>query len=69
MNDRERVQAIVDLLSSLIIRHSGMLASEQHNPRPDADASDEYMKENARWIKELRDIRERLENLVTGVVV
>jgi len=64
----ERTIAVIDLLSSLILSHSGMLASEQYNPRQDADASDGYMAENRMWIKELRDIRQRFENLVTGVV-
>jgi hypothetical protein len=64
----ERIQKAVDLLSSLILTHSRMLASEQHNALPNQDSSDEYMTERARWIKELRAIRERLETLVTGVV-
>jgi hypothetical protein len=48
--------------------HHRLLASEQHCPRPDADQSDEYIEENKRWVTELRDIRHRFENLVTGVV-
>jgi len=64
----ERCQQVTDLLSSLIMYHAKLLASEQYCPRPDADQSDDYMAENKRWIKELRDIRQRFENLVTGVV-
>jgi hypothetical protein len=64
----ERTQAVIDLLSSLIMSHNGMLASEQYNPRQDADASDDYIAENKKFVTELRDIRQRFENLVTGVV-
>lgn len=64
----ERILAVLNNLTSLIVSHSRMLASEQYAPTRTADESDDYMKENEKWIKELRDIRERFENLVTGVV-
>jgi len=64
----ERVVAIVDNLSSLIRSHAGMLASEQYMPSVDADTSDDRMREHTHWVKELREIRERFENLVTGTV-
>jgi len=64
----ERIDAVIDNLSSLIRSHSRMLAGEQYQPGADADASDDRIKEDARWVKELRDIRERFENLVTGVI-
>jgi hypothetical protein len=68
MSDREKAQAAIDILSWLILSNGHALGAEQHNPRADADASDEYMRDRARTMKELRDIRERLENLYTGVV-
>lgn len=68
MNNREKAQAAVDILSDLILRNGRELGSEQHMPRVDPDASDDFMKESARVVKELRSIRERLENLITGVV-
>ena len=65
---REEAKRAVDILSGLILSNGRMLGSEQHNPRPNADASDDYMAERTRVMKELRDIRERLENLITGHV-
>lgn len=64
----ERIKAVVDNLSSLICHHAGLTAAEQYSPRPDADASDDYIKAHKEWVKELRDIRERFENLVTGIL-
>jgi hypothetical protein len=68
MQPDPRVTAVIDNLSSLIVSNSRLLASEQYNPRLAADESDDYMKERMQWIADLRDIRERFENLVTGVV-
>ena len=64
----ERAQTVIDLLSNMILSHAGMLASEQYSPSRTVDESEEYMTENKMWVKELRDIRQRFENLVTGVV-
>ena len=63
----ERVQNVIDSLSSLIVSHARMTASEQYNPRAYADTSDELIRENQRWVAELRDIRQRFENLATGI--
>lgn len=68
MSPKERAALAIDLLSSLILSNAGMLAREQHAPGPTPDRSDDLMAEHAHWVKELRDIRERLENLVTGCV-
>ncbi len=64
----ERVTAVIENLSSLIVAHGGMLASEQYCPKIDADESDEFIKERQKWVRELRDIRRRFEDLVTGIV-
>jgi hypothetical protein len=45
-----------------------LTASEQYSPRQNPDQSDEIIKENLQWVKELRDIRMRFENLVTGIL-
>ena len=63
---REEAKRAVDILSGLILSNGRMLGAEQHNPRADVDASEEFMMDRTRIIKELRDIRERLENLITG---
>ena len=62
----EEAKRAVDILSGLILSNARMLGAEQHNPRADVDASEEFMMDRTRIIKELRDIRERLENLITG---
>jgi hypothetical protein len=67
MND-ERVKSVIDNLSSLIVSHAGMTASEQYNPVRTADLSDDHITAHKEWVKELRDIRERFENLVTGIL-
>ncbi len=64
-----RIQIVIDNLSSLIVSHAGMTASEQYNPGRDPDASDDYIKASQAWVRELRAIRERFENLVTGMIV
>lgn len=63
----ERIVAVIDNLSSLIVHHAGLTAREQYSPGMDADASDERIEHHKRWVKELREIRERFENLVTGL--
>ncbi len=63
-----RIQTVIDTLSSLIVSHARMLASEQYAPGQDVDRSDDLMKAEAEWVKELRAIRERFENLVTGMI-
>lgn len=68
LSHKDKAQLIIDLLSNLIVSHCGMMASEQYSPNPDADRSDDIIKERREWVKELRHIRERFETLVTGVV-
>jgi len=63
-----RITAVIDNLSSLIVDYARRTASEQYAPSRDPDGSDEVIKENLAWVKELRDIRQRFENLVTGVL-
>lgn len=64
----ERIAAVIDNLSSLILQHAGLTAREQYCPGADADGSDEAIKTHQAWVKELRDIRQRFENLVTGII-
>ena len=64
----DRITAVIDDLSSLILDHAGLMAHEQYAPRADADQSDEAIAAHAEWVKELRDIRQRFENLVTGIL-
>ena len=45
-----------------------MTAAEQYSPGPMSDESDEYIAEHKKWVKELREIREKFENLVTGII-
>ncbi len=67
MND-ERIQAVINNLSSLILQHSRLVASEQYCPSPNVDGSDEAIAEHKKWVGELREIRRRFENLVTGII-
>lgn len=64
----ERVTAVINNLSSLIIQHAHMVAQEQYAPSRTADASDEVIAEHKKWVDELRNIRQRFENLVTGII-
>jgi len=64
----QRIEAVVNNLSSLILDHAKLMASEQHAPSRTSDSSDEYIAEHKKWVKELREIRARFEDLVTGVV-
>jgi hypothetical protein len=68
MRDDERVKTVINNLSSLIIHHAGLTASEQYHPRNNPDESDEHIKAHTHWVTELRSIRERFENLVTGII-
>lgn len=63
-----RITAVIDNLSSLIVHHAGLTAAEQYAPSRNADDSDDYVKAHQEWVKELRVIRQRFENLVTGVL-
>lgn len=63
-----RIEAVIDNLSSLIRMHAGLTAQEQYHPGPDADRSDDLINEHKRWVKELREIRQRFEDLVTGMI-
>lgn len=63
-----RVTAVLNNLTDLIVSHAGMTAREQYSPSVDVDSSDESIKYHQNWVKELRDIRERFENLVTGIL-
>lgn len=63
-----RITAVIENLSSLIVHHAGLTATEQYRPRGNPDESDDYIKDHERWVRELRDIRQRFENLVTGIL-
>lgn len=68
MGKDERIIMVIDNLSSLILFHAGLTASEQYMPNQNADASDDTIKQHKEWVTELRAIRERFENLVTGII-
>lgn len=63
----ERIKAVIDNLSSLIVSHAGMTAREQYAPSRSSDASDEYIDEHKDWVRKLRHLREEFEDLVTGL--
>jgi hypothetical protein len=64
----ERITAVIDNLSSLILSNARLVASEQYSPGPSPDDSDEKIRERSKWVTELRAIRERFENLITGML-
>ena len=64
----ERITKVIDNLSSLILSHAGLTAREQYSPSRTPDASDEFITEHKEWVRELRDIRKRFEDLVTGII-
>ena len=63
-----RITAVLENLSGLIVHHAGLMASEQYVSSSNADRSDDVIKQHREWVKELRAIRERFENLVTGMI-
>ena len=59
---------VLNGLTELIIQHSGMTAAEQYMPSRTADQMDEYVESHKKWVVELREIRRRFENLITGII-
>ena len=68
MNRREAIENVVSGLSFLILNHSTCVAREQYTPDMDPDKSDNVIKENKEFVSELRKLRDRFEDLVTGVL-
>lgn len=64
----ERIDAVINNLSSLILSHSRMTAVEQYCPGADVDRSEDVQAEHKEWVTELRRIRTEFENLVTGII-
>ena len=64
----DRIDTVLSGLTSLIVNHANMTAREQYCPGADADGSDDRIRYHKEWVTELRSIRERFENLVTGLI-
>lgn len=62
----ENQRQIIECLGEEIFTQSFQCASEQYAPRREADAMDEYIQQRQANVKELRRIREVLEDLFTG---
>jgi hypothetical protein len=62
-------QVIINSISEEI--HSCMLAakSEQYHPSADADKMDMIIRDNLEKVKKLREIRDNLEVIFTGVIL
>jgi hypothetical protein len=69
VKDREQVMAVINLLTDLLLSKGRALGAEQYHPVLGPDESDEMMREHERVVKELREIRLRLENLYMGTEV
>ena len=67
MTDMERILAVLGHMDVFIIRASLMVASEQYAPGPSPDESDEKIKKKE-FVRGMREIRERFENLMTGII-
>lgn len=62
-----RVKVIIDNMSDIIIHHGGLLAAEVYAPRHDVDQSDDIVKYEKEFIKEMRELRNKFENLILGI--
>lgn len=60
---------VVHLLSDQILAVARSVAAEQHCPGGNADHSDEKIKQGQEKLRALRDLRERYEVIMTGVIV
>jgi hypothetical protein len=65
----ETVWTAIDSISKLIMQDLITLASEQRYPNPDPDMMDDIIKDKTESVHELRCIRERLENITSGVIL
>lgn len=54
---------VIDGISNLIRSHMEVMSGEYNEPKKSPDASDHYICTHEKAIKELKDIRERLEVL------
>lgn len=63
-----RVKQVLDNLSDLIITHATTAAMVQYRPSSDPDRDDATERQNKAFVKELRSIRERFEDLMTGIL-
>lgn len=60
---------VVDALGRMIGRSLRRAASEQAAPCNGADQSDEVIEDSLKTARDLRTIREQLENVTTGVIL
>lgn len=65
----ERRVSILHLLTEEIYEEAKALSLEQRAPARDPDASDDFMKEKKEGIKELRKLRERVEEIFSGALL
>jgi hypothetical protein len=63
----ERVAAVLEGLTSLIVSNSHSIGSEQHMPGADADRSDDLIAMQTKTVSKLRELRQQFEDLVAGV--
>ena len=69
MYDSARALEVLGHMNALILSASKVVASEQYAPSPNPDESDEKIKERKEFVREMREIRERFENLIAGVIL
>lgn len=62
----EAVEAILDGFQYLIMTKRTIVGREQYSPSCNADDSDDIIEDGLKRVKELRDMRERFETLMTG---
>jgi hypothetical protein len=65
----ETVWAVIDSVNRLIMSDLLTLAAEQRYPNPDPDTMDDIIKDKTESVHELRCIRERLEDIISGVIL
>ena len=69
MHERDiAIDNIVKGLTFLIMTDLKEAAGEQHHPRRDADAMDDYIKECKDRAIQLRMMRQHFEDIITGVL-
>lgn len=68
MGNAGAMEQVLEGLQTLILQSAKTAAGEQYSPQRDADVSDSIIGVRKAQMKELREIRERFENLMTGVI-
>ena len=63
------VKVVLDGLTELIMKAACSQASEEGGPSRNPDDSDDHIKRQRELVEELRDIRARFEDVVSGRIV